>query len=169
MMRQKPPKSWPRARAFQEATRRRFEAKTRHVAALDSLQTSILNHFGNDLGALWNNFWWILGNISDSYFKFVIFIWFYQFIQCFPELCEHLLDFISRPDSSRPPVSKMTLVPGINFKIYYQCFFINHIWIHFLELFMMCFVNFQKCFVRLHPRACFFEAACLQNSPGDKN
>ena len=50
-MRQEPPKSCPRA--VQEATHRRLGAKTRHKAAPDSLQTSILDHFGDHLEGFW--------------------------------------------------------------------------------------------------------------------
>ena len=53
-MRQEPPKSCPRA--VQEATHRRLGAKTRHTAAPNSLQTSILDHFGHDLGGFWDHF-----------------------------------------------------------------------------------------------------------------
>ena len=53
-MREEPPKSCPGA--VQEATHRRLGAQTRHTAAPNSLQTSILDHFGNDLGGFWNHF-----------------------------------------------------------------------------------------------------------------
>ena len=54
-MRQEPPKSCPRA--VQEATHRRLGAKTRHKAATGSLQTSILDHFGDDLEGFSMDFW----------------------------------------------------------------------------------------------------------------
>ena len=47
-MRQEPPKSCPRA--VQEATHKRLGAKTRHKAAPDSLQTSILDPPDLDFG-----------------------------------------------------------------------------------------------------------------------
>ena len=56
-MRQEPPKSCPRG--VQEAAYRRLRAKARHKAAPDSLQTSILDHFGDDLegfGIIWEGF-----------------------------------------------------------------------------------------------------------------
>ena len=56
-MRQEPPKSCPRG--VQEAAYRRLRAKARHKAAPDSLKTSILNHFGDDLegfGTIWDGF-----------------------------------------------------------------------------------------------------------------
>ena len=55
-MRQEPPKSCPRG--VQEATHRRLGAKTRHKAAPDSLQTSILDHFGHDFEGFWDHFEW---------------------------------------------------------------------------------------------------------------
>ena len=60
-MRQEPPKSCPRG--VQEATHRRLGAKTRHKAAPDSLQTSILDHFGHDLEGFLDHFGWIFGRI----------------------------------------------------------------------------------------------------------
>ena len=57
-MRQELLKSCPRG--VQEATHRRLGAKTRHKAAPDSLQTSILNilpRFGRILGSFWMDFW----------------------------------------------------------------------------------------------------------------
>ena len=56
-MRQEPPKSCPRG--VQEAAHGRLEAKIRHKAPPDSLQTSILDHFGDDLEGFWNHFGWI--------------------------------------------------------------------------------------------------------------
>ena len=60
-MRQEPPKSCPRG--VQEAAHRRLGAKTRHKAPPDSLQTSILDHFGDDLERFWDHFGWIFGKI----------------------------------------------------------------------------------------------------------
>lgn len=48
---QEPPKSCPRG--VQKAIHRRLEAKTRHKAAPDSLQTAISDHFGYDLEGFW--------------------------------------------------------------------------------------------------------------------
>ena len=60
-MRQEPPKSCPRG--VQEAAHRRLGAKTRRKATPDSLQTLILDHFGDDLEGFWNHFGWIFGRI----------------------------------------------------------------------------------------------------------
>ena len=60
-MRQEPSKSCPRA--VQETTHRSLGAKTRHKAAPNSLQISILSHFGDDLEGFWNHFGWIFGRI----------------------------------------------------------------------------------------------------------
>ena len=61
-MGQEPPKTCPRG--VQEATHRRLGAKTRHKAAPDSLQTSILDHFGHDLEGFWDHFEW---SCSDKF------------------------------------------------------------------------------------------------------
>ena len=53
-MRQEPPKSCPRG--VLEAAPRRLGAKTRRKAPPDSLQTSILDHFGYDLEGFWHHF-----------------------------------------------------------------------------------------------------------------
>ena len=60
-MRQEPPKSCPRG--VLEAAPRRLGAKTRRKAPPDSLQTSILDHFGYDLEGFWDHFGWIFGKI----------------------------------------------------------------------------------------------------------
>ena len=57
-MRQEPPKSCPRG--VLEAAHGRLGAKTRHKASPDSLQTSILDHVGDDLEEFWNHYGWIL-------------------------------------------------------------------------------------------------------------
>ena len=62
-MRQEPPKSCPRG--VQEAAHGRLGAKTRHKAPPHSLQTSILNNFGNDLEGFWHHFGWILGGQTN--------------------------------------------------------------------------------------------------------
>ena len=67
-MRQEPPKSCPRG--VQEATHRRLGAKTRHKAAPDSLQTSILDHFGHDVegvGIILDGFLEGISNNFDPY------------------------------------------------------------------------------------------------------
>ena len=62
-MRQEPPKSCPRG--VQEATHRRLGAKTRHKAAPDSLQTSILAHFGHNLEGFLDHFEWFFSDKLD--------------------------------------------------------------------------------------------------------
>ena len=63
-MRQEPPKSCPRG--VLEAAPRRLGAKTRRKAPPDSLQTSILDHFGNDLEGFWDRFGLIFAKIFNQ-------------------------------------------------------------------------------------------------------